>query len=204
MASPGFFAQHGEDEKLASLVDLSRPGFYIDIGAWHPSVDSVTKWFYDRGWSGMNFEPNPAYHLLLEDARPRDINLPWAVGDEKGFLEFHIIENTGLSTGRREYATALGHHGSAVRTISVPVFPLASIANQIATEVDFMKIDVEGWEEKVIRGNDWTKLRPKILVIEATVPATDIPDWDSWDHLVVEAGYDFLEFDGLNRWYRAQ
>jgi hypothetical protein len=54
-----WYAQHGEDRSLAGLLGRRRRGFYIDVGAWDPVQDSVTKHFYDRGWRGINVEPHP-------------------------------------------------------------------------------------------------------------------------------------------------
>jgi FkbM family methyltransferase len=36
----------------------------VDIGAWHPVFDSVSRHFILNGWSGQLIEPNPHYYLL--------------------------------------------------------------------------------------------------------------------------------------------
>ena len=54
-----------------ALGHLER-GFYIDIGAQHPEIDSVSKAFFDRGWQGVHVEPVPHYANLLREARPGD------------------------------------------------------------------------------------------------------------------------------------
>ncbi len=53
------YAQNGEDVVLARVFGDRRAGFYVDVGAGHPVVDSVTKHFYDLGWRGINVEPLP-------------------------------------------------------------------------------------------------------------------------------------------------
>ena len=72
------------------------------------------------------------------------------------------------------------------------------------TAIDFLKIDVEGWEEHVLRGGDWQTYRPQILVVEAVAPLSDVPAWETWDGFVCAQGYAFITFDGLNRWYRRE
>ena len=42
------YAQNFEDLMLYRALGVER-GFYIDIGAQHPEVDSVSKAFFDRG-----------------------------------------------------------------------------------------------------------------------------------------------------------
>ncbi len=78
---------------------------------------------------------------------------------------------------------------------SVPVRTLASIfEEQKVTSIDFLKIDVEGYELEVVNGNDWKKYRPKVLVIEATVR-------HKLDPLLKKFGYHLEFFDGLNNYY---
>jgi hypothetical protein len=74
------YAQNREDVILNRIFKDVKDGFYIDIGAYHPAVASVTKAFYDRGWSGINVEPGSVFDEL-ERARPRDVNLKAAVVD---------------------------------------------------------------------------------------------------------------------------
>ena len=73
-------------------------GFYIDVGANDPTLESVTKAFYERGWSGINIEPSPKYYARLCAERARDINLPMAVSDREGELIFYDASESGRST----------------------------------------------------------------------------------------------------------
>jgi FkbM family methyltransferase len=207
-----WYAQRGEDRTLAALLGRRRRGFYIDVGAWDPVQDSVTKHFYDRGWRGINVEPHPYYSTLLRAARPRDITLPIALGDAPGELDLLVIGHTGLATFEpavADYAAAWAaehrHWETGIETVRVPVSTLAAVCRAhvpAGTEIDFLKIDVEGWEERVLRGADWTVYRPRILCIEAVDPLRETPSWEPWDALVQAQDYDLLDFDGLNRWYR--
>ncbi len=69
--------------------------------------------------------------------------------------------------------------------------------------VHWLKIDVEGLEEEVLRGWDSTTLRPWIMVIEATIPMSTELRYEGADRILVDAGYQFAYFDGLNRFYVA-
>lgn len=59
------YAQNFEDVMLWRALGHIENGFYVDIGAQHPTIDSVSKAFYERGWSGINVEPVDAYIALL-------------------------------------------------------------------------------------------------------------------------------------------
>jgi hypothetical protein len=71
----------------------------------------------------------------------------------------------------------------------------------VAGPVDFLKVDVEGFEREVLAGADWSTFRPRVVVIEATVPKSDEPAHDAWEPMLFEVGYRFALFDGLNRFY---
>lgn len=209
------YAQNFEDVMLARLFAGQDEGFYIDVGGWHPTLHSVTRHFYDRGWRGINIEPIRAQHALFVVERPRDLNLNVAVGDAPGTVRFfECTDNTALSTASPEQARELADAGHAVESYEVEAVTLAQVFEaHCPPVVDFLKVDVEGFEARVLRGNDWTRFRPRVLVIEATKPAQAPSDWDhveaiaswqDWEPLVLSAGYVFALFDGLSRFYVRQ
>jgi glycosyltransferase involved in cell wall biosynthesis len=46
----------------------------------------------------------------------------------------------------------------------------------------------------VLSGGDWSKFRPRLVVVEANAP-------ESWQSLLLENGYRHAAFDGINSWY---
>lgn len=200
------FAQNLEDVTLWRALGHLENGYYIDVGAYSPHVDSVTHAFYDRGWRGINIEPNPEYLEQLKARRDRDVNLGTAVSEEAGEAVLHIIENTGLTTLQSDIAEMHARNGWKARQITVQTRSLNSIwAEHVPPdqEVHFLKVDVEGHERAVIASLDWTRYRPWIVVVEATVPARDELSCSVWDEILCEAGYEHVYWDGLNRFYLA-
>jgi FkbM family methyltransferase len=196
------YAQNFEDVLLARALASRRRGFYIDVGAWDPIRDSVTKHFYDLGWNGINIEPVESYFRLLEEDRPRDINLRVALGDEAGFITLYNVADTGLSTMVKEFAANAQGRGYTTSEEIVPIMTLRQICDEyVDSEIDFLKIDVEGWERQVIRGGDWEKYRPRIVVVEATEPSSPKTNFANWEGDLLDIGYLFAFFDGLNRFY---
>jgi hypothetical protein len=89
------YAQNFEDVLLWRALGHIANGFYIDAGANDPVDHSVTKAFYDAGWSGINIEPLPALHQAFVAQRPRDINLALAAGAADGSLTLFDVPAAG-------------------------------------------------------------------------------------------------------------
>jgi FkbM family methyltransferase len=198
------YAQRREDVLLFRALAGIEHGFYIDVGANDPTFDSVTRLFYERGWSGINVEPSPAWFDRLTAERPRDVNLRLALSDRQGSTEFHEIVGTGLSTVSETFAARHVEAGFERRTYDVPTETLAAVCKEhVRGDIHFLKVDVEGAEEAVLRGADSVSYRPWIVLVEATEPNSDTPTHEEWDPLLRESGYVFTLFDGLNRFYVA-
>jgi FkbM family methyltransferase len=165
----------------------------------------VTKTFYDRGWRGINIEPIPSLLQEFVVQRPLDANLAIAVSDGSDGAELFEIAGTGLSTLFHTIAQQHIEAGFSTRVINVPTTTLSDVLRQFApNEIHFLKIDVEGAEHLVLRGADFDRFRPWIVLVEATHPGTQQPSGKAWEETLLNAGYNFAYFDGLNRFYVAK
>ena len=198
------YAQNYEDVMLWRALHDVQSGFYVDIGAADPTVDSVTKAFYERGWSGINVEPTASYFAELQSERPRDINLRVVAGARAGVQTLHVIEGTGLSTLDRGFAARHVDAGFVSRDVMMAALPLNQLVEPRAGQpIHFLKIDVEGAEADVLEGIDLDTIRPWIILVEATEPNSQRQTQFLWEHLLLGRGYEFAYFDGLNCFYVA-
>jgi FkbM family methyltransferase len=198
------YAQNYEDVMLWRALKHVKSGFYIDVGAAWPDEHSVTKAFYDRGWRGINIEPNPVHHASLVKQRTRDINLQLAIGECAGQLTMNLVGDTGLSTLDKGIADQHKDGGWGVVEQTVSVDTLASVCAQhlpAGQEVHFLKVDAEGFEEQALRSYNWKEFRPWIVLVEATLPMTQQESYESWEPILLGADYLFAYADGLNRYY---
>lgn len=194
------FAHQREDIVLYHLLkNVKQPIRYVDVGANDPVSISVTKFFYDRGGSGINIEPQQEYFDLLSKDRPRDINLAVGISDEAGELTLYGGDTTASFDRNTQ-------HDNEETAHTVPIVTLLDVFEKyipLDENIHFLKIDVEGWEYKCLKGMDFQRFRPWILCIEAVVPRTDIPTHENWEELVIGQNYVFLGDTHLNRYYVA-
>lgn len=199
------YAQNYEDVYLWRALKHVERGCYIDVGAYDPTNDSVTRAFYERGWRGANLEPTQACFDRLRQARPEDINLNVAAGSAEGSITLYEVSGTGMSTSVYENALRAQQIGFSFNAVEVPVTTLDKVWEDSSLhDVHFLKIDVEGDEESVLRGLNFSRHRPWIIVIESMIPNSSEQSFASWEDLVLNADYAFASFDGLNRYYFAK
>ena len=178
------------------------PGFYIDVGAMDPLEGSVTRYFYDLGWCGINIEPDRRFYDKLVVERTRDINLNIALGESDETRMFYLFQEQGISTFSEKFRDYFVRKSLTPETLSLKLTTLARVCrDHVTADIDFLKIDAEGWEGPIIRGADWSHFRPVALVVESTEPYSHVGLWDEWEPALTVAGYVFVYFDGLNRFY---
>ena len=198
------YAQNFEDVVLWRALKQVNKGFYVDVGAQDPQVESVTCAFYERGWSGINMEPVKEYFDKLNQARPHDINLNVAAGRASEFRTLHSFAGSGLSTLDAEISARHEAAGLTATESVVQVLTLTEVLKDSGrSPIHFLKIDVEGAEGEVLEGLDLGRIRPWIIVVEATEPNRTTTNHEKWEHLIIDHGYSYAYFDGLNRFYVA-
>jgi FkbM family methyltransferase len=197
------YAQNFEDVILWRVLKDVSNGLYVDVGAFHPEIDSVTKWFYDQGWTGINLEPVPEMLAILEAARPRDTNICAAAGATAGTAQMAVIpESMGLSSFDVAFVEA--HIDMSHALVQVEVRPLREVLEPfVGKDIHFLKIDVEGSEWDVLRGMDFVRFRPWVVVVEATEPLSQTRTVDKWDDILSTNHYQHVYFDGLNDFFVA-
>ncbi|MFM8283113.1 MAG: FkbM family methyltransferase [Planctomycetaceae bacterium] len=199
------YAQNMEDIRLWRALRHVTPGRYIDVGAWDPRVDSVSRGFYERGWRGVHFEPHPRLAARLRADRPDEPVHEVALSDHEGTLRLFLHGDDGTATADPEVARTAARPGRSSTAVVVRATTLACACADLAGhDVHWMKIDVEGLEAAVLRGWDATALRPWVVVVEATKPHSRTPTHEAFAPLLSAADYLPAGFDGLNRYYVAR
>lgn len=196
------YAQNFEDVMLWRALKHIEHGFYIDIGANDPIIDSVSRAFYENGWRGVHIEPTKQYADLLKKDRPDEIVEQVAIGAPSEIATFYEFEGTGLSTVDPEIAKMHHATGYKMTETKVPIVSMDMLLDQYNDrQIHWLKLDVEGFEKKALESWETSIQRPWILVIESTKPLTQEQNYQEWESIIIQKGYSFAYSDGLNRFY---
>ena len=203
-SGPTYYSQFYEDYILGYVFKDQKSGFYVDVGANDPDVNSVTKYFYLAGWRGINIEPIPELVEKLNKSRPEDTNKGVAISDRPGELTFYKGRVSGLSTLSPKIAASHQARGHVFTKIKIPVTTLNAVLDEHAKdkpEITFLNVDVEGFEKQVFSGIDFKRYHPRVIMAESTAPLSEVATHQLWESILIENGYIVAADDGLNRYY---
>lgn len=165
------YSQEGEDMILRRLFEKQQTGFYVDVGAHHPKRFSNTYFFYKKGWRGINIDAMPDSMKTFDSLRPRDINIEKPISDKKQTLRYYAFNEPALNgfskklsqqrDGLRDYHIIFEKD---METLTLKEILDAHLPDN--QEIDFLSIDVEGLDFKVLRSNNFEKYRPKVILVE--------------------------------------
>ena len=169
---PGLsFSSNGEDVILNYLFAFKPKGFFIDVGAYHPVLSSNTYLFYLKGWRGISIDARPGSMSAFHKTRSEDINLELAISDTSEELPYYLVNDgqSPMNTFSEDFVQYLHNEGGITDEIKIMTTPLAKVLDDYLPprrDIDFLTIDVEGMEIRVLRSNDWRKYRPKVVMVE--------------------------------------
>jgi len=159
---------------LNSIIPYKTNGTFLEIGANDGKTGSFTYNLAAIGWKGINIEPIPRLHARCVENHKNHIhvkNICCAVGEKEDNLD--IIDADTLSSMDKDtidiymktnWSKSLFHNQEPIKT-RVRKLDDILIENKIS-EIDIMVLDVEGFEENVLKGFSISTYRPKIIIIE--------------------------------------
>jgi FkbM family methyltransferase len=169
------YSQSGEDLIvdffLTWQLGIKNPT-YMDIGAHHPYWLSNTYLFYKRGLTGVCIEPDPMLYNAIAKKRPKDININKGVGFNKVIevADFYIMSSRALNTFSKEEAERVSKLGlnKIEQVIQIELININDIFSKYYpdNDLDFLSLDVEGLDQKILESIDFEKYKPKVICVE--------------------------------------
>lgn len=142
-------------------------GTYVDVGAQHPVSNNNTYLLYKRGWNGINIDLDKKNIDLFNSSRPKDFNLNYAISDVVGETDLFFYHDASPINTLNE-KVSLSQKAKVKEVKKIKTFPLNHILEKInfIGTIDYLNIDVEGHENKVLAGLDLKKYKPKVISVE--------------------------------------
>ena len=188
------YSQWGEDLFINEFFKDKIDGIYLDIGCFHPVMYSNTCLLYRKGWRGINIDINPTSIDLFNILRPKDINLCTTISETKEIFEVYYDDPfSPVNTLDKQFYDKLENKSNKdtkkLRVESKSMKEILDIS-KIDENIDFINLDVEGMDYKILRNIDLNQLKPKLISVEThNVDGTKSNNFESIVKLMKEGDF---------------
>jgi FkbM family methyltransferase len=161
------------------LKNKALKSTFIEVGAARPDYLSISKLFRNSGWNVISVEPNPEFCRLQREAGNDvlefacgdrdDEDVPFTVVDSRTTESGEVTYESFSSLGMKQTFKAIAPANLQIRQIKVRMRRLSTLIDAYAadsTELSILSVDVEGWELEVLDGLDFSRHRPKCIILE--------------------------------------
>ena len=158
------YSQCGEDFFITKFFTKQKKGTYLDIGAFNPIKYSNTYLLYKIGWTGINIDLNQTSIDLFNIVRPKDINICAAISDKEENVKVSIenifspLNTISLSRSKKLNSKSIKKNSYYVKS--------QKINKIVKNKFDFLNIDIEGFDIKVLKSIKLNFYKPKLICIE--------------------------------------
>lgn len=162
-------ANWGLDKIICNIFKKKIKGIYIDVGCHHPFINNNTYLLNKRGWKGINIDLDFNSIDMFNFFRSTDYNQKIALSNYKGFSNLYFFHNRAA---KNTISKQSGVEAKEIKKIEVDT--LDNIIKKCKfeiKEIDFLSIDVEGNELNVLKGLNFKKFKPKVVVLEYIKPS---------------------------------
>lgn len=164
----GSFAQNYEDLIINKYFMGKKKGFYLEIGGYHPTRLSNTYFFYRRGWRGIVVEPNPEVEEIFRKTRSNDKFINLGISEKNEVLDYYKFLVPAINTFSKKEAELnikLGHKlNKIIKIKTIKIKDL--LALEKIKKIDLLSIDTEGFDELILKGWPWRKIKPRVICVE--------------------------------------
>jgi FkbM family methyltransferase len=187
------FRAEDEARLIAEFLGGIKDGFFVDVGAADPKINSQSWQLEQAGWSGIVVEPRPDFAARLRQARRAKVfEVACSSARNRGTMRLNLMG--GLSTLNDRLVIA-GMRPQGAVEVAIRTLDEILTEAQAPAPLDFISIDVEGHEIEVLDGFDLARWRPRFILIEDHVLDLKL------HRALVARGYKWVRRTGLNAWY---
>ena len=162
------YAMDNEDTAVLEYFKEKKNGFYVDVGCYHPIHRNNTYLLYKKNWNGINIDTSQFSIDLFNYLRPNDLNYNCAISNKNEVIKlFYQKELSQLSTTEINQAQTVFQ--GKIKEKNIQAFTLDEILDRDKyknSKIDFLDIDVEGADLKVLEGLSFDKFQPELVCVE--------------------------------------
>jgi FkbM family methyltransferase len=198
-----YYSQNGEDIILDSFI-ASNKGFYVDVGCNEPITKSNTFKFYLKGWNGITIDANKKLMAQHKKIRKRDIQVCAALSDVEKEVTFYKSATSEVSTINGEFYEKNKDRWNYQDSETIQTTTLTAILDKNLPQnqsIDLLCVDVEGADLEVLRGLDFSKYKPRVIIVELDDPSMDLIHQDTIFQLLTSQGYNFKALTNNNGYF---
>ena len=155
------YSQFGEDLIINNFFK-NFVGKYVDIGCYHPIKYNNTLLLYEKGWTGINIDLNQTSIDLFNVVRKNDSNILACLSDKEE--EVVVYFDNKFSALNSIYTKNLDKFD--IKDFKKIKVKTKIFSNLVKDNFDFLNIDCEGNDYKILRSIDLKKYNPKLICIE--------------------------------------
>ena len=139
-------------------------GVYIDVGCHQPFLNNNTYPLYKRGWAGINIDLDFNTIDMFNFFRKRDQNIQAAISDVEHETDLFFFHNRSAVNTLSKQSGLKAKEIKKVKTRTLNnIIELSKFKDE---KIDYISIDVEGFELNVLKGFDINKYKPDLVIIE--------------------------------------
>jgi FkbM family methyltransferase len=188
------YSQGSMDLILNHIFKDKKDGFYIDVGCQHPIKNNNTYLLFKKGWTGVNIDLDNVNIDLFNFFRPKDNNINSAISNKTEKIKlFYYHQKSPINT--LDEKVSLKQQAKIEKKIDIQTNTLENILDNYSIKtIDLLTIDVEGFELKVLKGLNFDKYKPRVIIVEfldLEANKWEIP-YNNLDNVLKSEIYSFL------------
>ena len=193
------YSQDDEETLIRTFFQDRRGGFFLDVGSGDPIRHSTTYYLEKHlGWTGIAVDAIAEYAEAYASERPATRFFTYFVGDKSDAAhDFFVSEDRNFSSATGADPRGGTYHKRKVTTIALDDL----LRHEKVNHLDFVSMDIEGFEPIALAGLDVARLRPELVCIEISSPESGrfIAEYFTLRGCREVSAYRTI--DGINRYY---
>lgn len=168
ISKKNYYSFSGVDIIIENIFRNQKKGLYIDVGCQNPIKNNNTYLLYKNNWSGINIDLDKDNIDLFNISRPNDVNINTAVSNKINEVDlFFFHKKSPINTIDKKTSQFQKAKISSVKKIKTNTLNnIIESSKYYNKKFDLLSIDVEGHELQVLKGLDFEKYSPNVIVIE--------------------------------------